>query len=254
MENYFNEKNSDFYDLEYFLSLEYRYFSGAHQSKVKNILKYLDNLGLQGKRVLDVGCGGGYLTNEISKLGARVIGCDYSKYAIKFTKERYPNLDIVQCSAYEIDKLGIEKLDLVTAFDLLEHLRYPEIFLNKALKILKLGGRLVINTDNGKYLFKKKPFNRLRNLLMRTSSSGRAYRLIGKVEAHRRQLKNYHQSHINIETPEEWINKINQAGFQIERMVIYPLIPIPILDFLCKFLPPFLRSDHLLIVARVPGR
>lgn len=250
MNKIFNEKNSDFYDLEYYLAQEYRFLSGVFQSKVRNILKHLDNLDLKGKQVLDVGCGGGFLTNEISKLGARVTGCDYSQYAIKFTEERYPNLNVIQHSAYEIDTLGMSNLDLITAFCIVEHLQYPEIFFTKALKILNpQGGKLIITTDNEDYSFFKKPLNHLRNLLLRTSSSGRAYRLIGKVELYRRQFKNYHQSHINIATSKDWVNKITKAGFQIEKIVAYPMIAIPLLDFFCNFLPFNLKGNEILIIA-----
>lgn len=55
----FKEENSDFYDLKYYISLEYRYFSGAHGSKVRNILSLMDDV--KGKKCLDVGCGGGFL-------------------------------------------------------------------------------------------------------------------------------------------------------------------------------------------------
>lgn len=246
----FDEENSDFYDLEYFLSLEYRYFSGANKSKIKNILKCLKDLNLEGKQALDVGCGGGFFTNELSKLGTKVIGCDYSQYAVRFAKERYPDLNIIQQSAYKIDALEISNLDLICAFDLVEHLKCPEIFFEKAFKILNpQGGKLIITTDNENYLFSKKPFNHLRNLLLRTSSSGRACRQIGKVEAHRRQFKNYHQSHINVTTADSWIDKIRESGFQIEKVSIYPLIAIPLLDFFAIFLPLSIKGDHQLIIA-----
>jgi len=124
----FNENNSDFYDLEYYISLEYRYFSGAHDSKIKNIFKHLDKLELNNKNILDVGCGGGFLTNKILELGSNVIGCDYSKSAIKFSRERYPKLKVIRSSAYEIDKLELNNIDLITSFDVIEHLKFPDIF------------------------------------------------------------------------------------------------------------------------------
>jgi 2-polyprenyl-3-methyl-5-hydroxy-6-metoxy-1,4-benzoquinol methylase len=183
----FDENNSDFYDLEYFLGLEYRYLSGAHSSRVKNILQHLKKLKLKGKRVLDVGCGIGFFTNEMLELGANVVGCDYSRYAVKFAKERYPKLKIIQHSAYEINLLG-GNWDLITSFDVIEHLGRPEVFLRKAFQILKPNGKLVISTDNENYLFSRSPLNRLENFLLRTSSSGRAYRLIKKVESRRKQF------------------------------------------------------------------
>ena len=60
----FDESNSDFYDLEYFISMEYRYLSGAHSEKPKHVLKILGDLN--GKKVLDVGCGGGFFANEFA--------------------------------------------------------------------------------------------------------------------------------------------------------------------------------------------
>lgn len=251
MNETFDEKNSDFYDLEYFLSLEYRYFSGANSSHVKNILKNLKDSDLKGKRVLDIGCGGGFLTQEMARLGADVVGCDYSQYAIEFAKERYPSLNIIRHSAYEIDDLGMSDLDLITAFDVVEHLDRPEIFFEKAFKILNpQRGKLIITTDNENYLFQKVPFNRLRNLLMRTSFSGRASRLIGRVEAYRRRFKNYHQSHVNLLTAEIWLEKVKKAGFQIEKVSVYPFVAIPIIDFLSVFLPSSIKGDHQLIIAK----
>lgn len=246
----FKESNSDFYDLEYFLSLEYRYFSGSHITRVKKILKCLKRLNLKGKQVLDVGCGGGFLTYKISQLGANVTGCDYSQYAIKFAKERYPKLKIIRHSAYEIDSLTINNPDFITVFDVIEHMSRPEVFLEKSFKILKPGGKLIISTDNESYLFSKPPFSYIRNLLMRTSSSGRAFRLIKKVESYRRRsFKNYHQGHINVMSSDVLLKKITQAGFMIEKIEIYSLISIPILDFFQFFLPSSIKGDHQIVVA-----
>ena len=245
----FNEVDNDFYDLEYFLSLEYRYLSGAHASRVNNIFKRLDNLKLKGKHILDVGCGGGFITNKILQLGGRVTGCDYSQYAIKFAEERYPKLKINKCSAYEIGSLEVNDLDLITAFDVVEHLAHPEIFFRNSFKILKRGGRLIVGTDNENYIFLKHPFNHLKNILMKTSSSGRAYQLIKKVEAPRRHFKDYHQSHINTMSIDNLLKRISKVGFQIEEIAVFPIVSIPLLDFFSKFLPLFMRGDYQLITA-----
>ena len=63
----FVESNSDFYDLEYFLSMEDRYLSGAHGARIRNILSTIGSV--KGKRCLDIGCGGAYFTNELHKKG-----------------------------------------------------------------------------------------------------------------------------------------------------------------------------------------
>lgn len=251
----FREHNGGFYDLEYYLSLEYRCLSGAHFGYVKNFIKTIKALDLKGKRVLDVGCGSGFFTQKIAESGARVVGCDYSPWAVQFARERYPGLKIVQNSAYEIDKLGIKNLDFIFALEVIEHMSRPEIFLEKALKMLNpKDGRLLITTDNEDFLFKKAPFNRAHNLLMRTSSGGRAVRLIDKVEKSRRQFKNYHQGHINLSNGKSWVEKIKKAGFTIEKVVAFSSISIPLIEFFCGFLPLYSRGDHILIIAKVPEK
>lgn len=248
----FCEQNSEFYDLEYYLSLEYRCLSGAHFGYIKNFLKTIKTLNLKGKRVLDVGCGGGFFTQKIAESGAKVMGCDYSPFAVQFAKERYPHLKIVQNSAYEIDKLGIKGLDFIFALEVLEHMSRPEIFFEKALKLLNpKDGRLLLTTDNEDYLFKKVPFNRVHNFLMRTSSGGRAVRLIDKVERLRRRFKNYHQGHINLSSGELWAEKIKKAGFNIEKVIVFSSISIPLIDAFCGFIPLFSRGDHVLVIAKV---
>lgn len=57
IKNVFKESQSDFYDTEYCLLLEYRVFSGAHGSRIRNILKAVGDV--KGLEVLDVGAGGG---------------------------------------------------------------------------------------------------------------------------------------------------------------------------------------------------
>ena len=247
----FVEQNSEFYDLEYYLSLEYRCLSGAHSGYIKNFLKNIKTLNLKGKRVLDVGCGGGFFTQKIAESGGKVLGCDYSPWAVKFARERYPDLKIVQHSGYEIDKLGINNLDFIFALEVVEHMSRPEIFFEKALKMLNSeSGRLIITTNNEEYLFKKVPFNHVQNILMRTSCGGRAQRLIDKVEKRRRQFKNYHQGHINLDSAETWVERIKKSGFEIEKVSGFPDIAIPLLDAFGKVFPFFSRGNHVLVIAK----
>jgi len=53
----------------------------------------------QGERILDLGCGTGYLTNLIAQAGARVVGIDKSASMIERAKAAYPDLDFRVCSA-----------------------------------------------------------------------------------------------------------------------------------------------------------
>jgi hypothetical protein len=62
----------EFYDQEYYFNLEYRYLSGAIQSRNSNVLACIGPV--EGKRVLELGCGGDFFANELTKRDARFRG------------------------------------------------------------------------------------------------------------------------------------------------------------------------------------
>ena len=78
--------------MEYYFDLEYRYLGGAIRSRNSNILACIGPV--EGKRVLDLGCGGGFFANELTKRGARVSGVDYAVAGINFARRLYPELDL----------------------------------------------------------------------------------------------------------------------------------------------------------------
>ena len=243
----FEESNSGFYDLEYFIAMEYRYFSGAHGSRVRNILSSVGKV--KGLRCLDVGCGGGYFTYELYRRGADVIGIDYSKYAIEFAKTRFPNIDFRIISAYDLDVLSPESFDLVTMIDVIEHISDQHKVLSKIHKILRQKGRLVISTDIEDSPWSKFPLSWLIEKSQLLSAEGRAYKLIKKVESRRRQVKNYHISHISLVSYEEIKKLLESEKFKIIKHRVYPLVGSPVRDFMFSLLPKSLRGDHQCIVA-----
>lgn len=100
--------------------------------------------------ILDVGCGSGYQTFVFSfHTKGRVVGVDYSKTAIDFAKNyQNSNLTFVHLNALKIDLL--EKFDLITCQDILEHLDKKDqpTFIRKAYNHLKPGGVLYILTTD----------------------------------------------------------------------------------------------------------
>lgn len=108
---------------------------------------------LEGFSVLDVGCGAGILTENLSRLGAFTDGLDASPEIIKVAKahlrtdpklndENMPNY--ICCSIHDHDK--DKKYDFVTAMEVVEHVDYPATFLKQAAGHVKPGGWLVLST------------------------------------------------------------------------------------------------------------
>jgi SAM-dependent methyltransferase len=243
----FSESDSDFYDLEYYIALEYRYFSGAHRSRISNILKTIGQI--QGLRCLDIGCGGGYFTNELNKAGANVIGIDYSKHAIEFAGKRFPSLQFREMSAYGLASFSPKSFDLVTLIDVIEHLGDPRTVISNVYTLLKPGGRLAISTDIASPAWSRFPSNILIASTQLMSADARAMRCIAKTEQFRNStVKDYHISHISLLSDEALFDLLASHQFRVVKHAIYPTVGVPVRDFILRAFPKSMRGDHQCIV------
>ncbi|HEY4336529.1 MAG TPA: methyltransferase domain-containing protein [Puia sp.] len=95
-----------------------------------------------GERILDIGCGTGYLTNLIAQAGARVTGLDNSASMIERAKAVYPDLDFRVCSAtdFHFDT----PFDAVFSNAALHWVLEKEAAVNCIAEALRPGGRLVL--------------------------------------------------------------------------------------------------------------
>ncbi len=243
-----NEINSDFYDLEYYLSMELRYLSGAHQAKIDLFLKTVGNL--TGKKVLDLGCGGGYFAYLAKQRGAEVIGVDYSQSAINFAKNRYKDIDFRVADALTLKEFSDSTFDLVLLMDVIEHIKNQDESLNEIRRILKNEGKLLISTDLDDSPWNKNIWHQLIWRTYMLSKSGRSYLLIKKVEEERRRYKNYHNSHVSVRTLDELKKMLADNKFHKIETHIYALVKVWIRDVLLKTFPKKYRGDHVLITAR----
>ncbi len=106
---------------------------------------------LAGRRVLDLGCGGGMLAEPMARAGARVTGVDVSRPALKVAREhaRRNGLEIdYRLAKAEQLPFDDETFDLVVAFDVLEHLDDLGKALGEVARVLRPRGRLVYDTVN----------------------------------------------------------------------------------------------------------
>lgn len=102
-----------------------------------------------GRDVLDVGCGAGYGSAELSRTARRVTGVDLAAGAIEYARANYklPNLQFIQGSATLIPVQTVSA-DLVIAFEVIEHLRDWPRLLAEASRVLKDDGLFIVSTPN----------------------------------------------------------------------------------------------------------
>lgn len=115
---------------------------------------------VQDKIVLDAGCGEGYGTYLLAKSARKVVGIDYSKEAIIKARRNYtyPNLEFIRAN---LDQRLFKDtyFDLVCAFQLIEHLLSPEVFLSNIFKLLSPEGIFLLSTPNIKTSIVKHPYH-----------------------------------------------------------------------------------------------
>jgi 2-polyprenyl-6-hydroxyphenyl methylase / 3-demethylubiquinone-9 3-methyltransferase len=111
--------------------------------------KRLDSMA--GLRVLDIGCGGGLLSEPIARLGAAVVGADPAAANIEAAKvhaarEGLP-IDYRVTTAEALADAG-ERFDVVLAMEVVEHVADLTLFVKRCAEMVKPGGLLVVATLN----------------------------------------------------------------------------------------------------------
>jgi 2-polyprenyl-3-methyl-5-hydroxy-6-metoxy-1,4-benzoquinol methylase len=105
-----------------------------------------------GKSVLDAGCGTGYGSAELAQSAAAVTGVDISADAIEYARTSYsiPGLQFLESSCMAVP-LPDHSVDVVVAFEVIEHLADYRAFLDECARLLTAEGLLVISSPNKRY-------------------------------------------------------------------------------------------------------
>ncbi len=105
---------------------------------------------LKKVKILDIGCGGGLLTEPMKKLGADVVGIDASEKNIKIAKlhSKKNNLDIKYLCVSPENFITKEKFDVILNMEIVEHVEDIDFFLKSSSKLLKEGGIMFVATLN----------------------------------------------------------------------------------------------------------
>jgi 2-polyprenyl-6-hydroxyphenyl methylase/3-demethylubiquinone-9 3-methyltransferase len=116
-------------------------------------LDYIDNrVGLNGKHVIDVGCGGGLLAEGMAVRGARVTGIDMGKGPLEVARlhllESGEEVDYRHASAEEMANLHPGEFDVVTCMEMLEHVPDPASVIRACNTLVRPGGSVFLSTIN----------------------------------------------------------------------------------------------------------
>ena len=116
-------------------------------------LNYIDKaISLNGKTVLDVGCGGGILSESMADKGAKVTGIDLGEKALKVAQlhslESGVGVDYKLVSVEELAEKSPASFDVVTCLEMLEHVPDPASVVAACAKLVKPSGHVFFSTIN----------------------------------------------------------------------------------------------------------
>ena len=153
-----NKNNVDLEEIEKFNLLAHKWWDPTSEFKPLHEINPLrlnfikSSVSLQGKKVLDVGCGGGILSESLASVGAEVTGIDQGDKVIQIAKlhakESGVKIKYKHINIEDFYKNTDERFDVITCLEMLEHVPDPNSIINTCSKLLKPGGKIFFSTIN----------------------------------------------------------------------------------------------------------
>ncbi len=160
--------NVDFNEVNKFSALASRWWDKNSEFKPLheinplrlNYIKEKCGGSLNGKKILDVGCGGGILTESLALEGAIVTGIDIAESSLEVAKlhllESGLDINYQKILIEDFAKENTQTFDIVTCLEMLEHVPDPSSIINACAKLVKTDGQVfcsTINRNTKSYLF-----------------------------------------------------------------------------------------------------
>ncbi len=153
-----NTKNIDHNEIAKFEALATRWwdpeseFRTLHQINPLRLEFINERAPLEGKKVLDVGCGGGILSESMATRGARVTGIDMGEKPLSVAKlhlkESGLEVDYRQTTTEALAIEEPESFDIITCMEMVEHVPDPASVINACSRLVRPGGELFFSTIN----------------------------------------------------------------------------------------------------------
>jgi 2-polyprenyl-6-hydroxyphenyl methylase/3-demethylubiquinone-9 3-methyltransferase len=150
--------NADQNELDKFSALAHRWWDPTSEFKPLHAINPLrldwiqKHIPIAGKKVLDVGCGGGILTEAMARAGATAKGVDLSEKALKVADlhglESGVKVEYEYISAEDLALKEAGQYDVVTCMEMLEHVPEPLSIIKACAQLVKPGGRVFFSTLN----------------------------------------------------------------------------------------------------------
>lgn len=153
-----NSSNYDLQELAKFEALAHRWWDPNSEFKPLHEinplrLNYIDQHSpVAGKKILDVGCGGGLLSEGLAHRGAKVCGIDMGEEPLNVARlhklESGVDVDYRRITAEELAAEEAGQYDIVTCLEMLEHVPDPASVIQACATLVKPGGTLYFSTIN----------------------------------------------------------------------------------------------------------
>jgi len=127
-------------------------FRALHEINPLRLDWIRQHVQLAGTEIVDIGCGGGILTESMAKAGATVTGIDMAEGPLAVARlhqhESGVEVDYRQATAEELASEAAESFDIVTCLEMLEHVPDPSEVIRSCAELVKPGGHVFFSTIN----------------------------------------------------------------------------------------------------------
>lgn len=191
-------------------------------------LKRVIELAGSGKRILDVGCGDGFLESKLKKNFKEIYGIDLNETDLAIAKILNPEkrINFVKASASKLPFKN-DFFDVVVCTEVIEHIKEDSIVIDEIKRVLKRKGKLIITTPDKKFPFLYDPIN---YFLMRLSNKHIPIGVWGF-------------GHIKLYDSEDMIKLLK--GFKVKKIIKDPHMLTALIEnyYLMNILQPLTKSN-----------